>query len=125
MSGYASETLWTAGQLSVYVRIAGFSRWENARHFGSIRSRLRSDQGKLYIEDGTGRSTRIHARDLTVFRRIKPDADPPSRMPILSDCEQIGVRMCDVSRRLELEQLRLMAHIVRAETDAFVLSELL
>lgn len=122
MSAFISETLWTAGMFGVYVRIAGFTRLETARRFGSTRARLRRDQERLFIEDRTGRSsTRVRDCNLTIVRRKLPDGGTLDR----SGCDQANIRIRDFNLWPELERLSLVAHVVRAESDSFLLSELL
>ena len=127
MSGYISETLWTAGLFTVYVRIPGFTRLTVARNFGYTRSRLRRDQGKLYVEDWTGRSSkRVLDRDLTIFvRQAAPDVSPYSGASRSAVGEKQKIRIQDFDHWPDLDRLSPVSAIVRSEADAFLLSELL
>lgn len=122
MSAFISETYWASGERGIYVRIGGFQRLEEARRFGSTRARLRRDQGHIYIEDATGRSsTRVRDCELSIVRRNKAVDALAEGSSNDDETQAIG----DDGVWPEIVGFSLVAHIVRAETNPFLLSELL
>ena len=127
MSEYTSETVWTAGALTVTVRIAGFPVLEVARHFGSSRARLRRDRGRLYIEDRSGRSSKRvldHEVSITV-RESHPDVSPDMGASDRASPVRKQIPIADFDRWPEVDQLCLSSHIVCTAANDFLLSELL